>query len=166
MINYDDLFILNRRKASAQSGEKGMTGRTEPVSRRFDAGTTFADREEDADLDRRESVLNARIAEFENLVRKTKFSASQQMEKLSEKEKELIDRWEELQDAIESLTRRESEISRREAILERKLEDLSQREADLRQNESEFETRSRLLLQKINDQKEELAGLIATGLHR
>ena len=163
-MNFDDLFILNRRKASAQNGESGSKG-TDPVSRRFDAGITFAE-PENADLDRRESVLNARIAEFENLVRKTKFSASQQMEKLSEKEKELIDRWEELQDAIESLTRRESEISRREAILERKLEDLSQREADLRQNESEFETRSRLLLQKINDQKEELAGLIATGLHR
>lgn len=129
----------------------------------------------DEDLQRRESVLNARIAQFETLVRKTKLSMSEKMDKMREREEFLTERLERFERYEEELSRREEETTRRESVLKDRLvqyarkeeellaraEELVEREREIEGASEAFENRSASVLRQIRDQKEELEQLLA-----
>ena len=119
---------------------------------------------EEDDLDRRENALNARIAAFENIVRKTKISTAERIEHLTAGESELSARWDELREAIDALTGREDDLRRREEFVARKAAELDARESALRQKIESFRTRSEKVLVEIGQQKEEVRRLIASSL--
>jgi chromosome segregation ATPase len=119
---------------------------------------------EDDDLNRRESALNQRIASFENIVRKTKLSTAERLEHLVKEETELSTRWNELHEALEALGARENDLRRREALVEEEIAKLNARESALRQNTEAFQARSEQVLRQIDEQKEELRGLINVRL--
>ena len=170
-MNHDDLFILKKRRFGTETIPKDAGGdesaSPERLQRRYDAGASVGTMNRGdlpEEMDRRESVLNARIAEFENLVRKTKFSTAERLEKLAGDEKRWAEKWDSLQEAIDSLTARETDLARRESILHAQSAKLAEREGLLRQSEEEFQTRSERILQKITEQKEELQELISVHL--
>lgn len=167
-MNDDDLFILNKRRSVSESEIMERGRRSDSVLRRFDLTGLEAAKTADApeEIDRREGVLNARIAQFENLVRKTKFSTAERLEKLAEDEKRRTEKWDELREAIRMLTEKETDLARRESTLNVKLAQIAVKEADLCRNEEEFQARSEQILQKITEQKEELENLISIRLGR
>ncbi|MBO7725204.1 MAG: hypothetical protein J6S40_01945 [Thermoguttaceae bacterium] len=116
------------------------------------------------DMDRRENALNARIAAFESIVRKTKISTAERIEHLTAGESELSARWDELREEIDALTGRENDLRRREAIIARKAADLDARETALRQKTESFRARSEKVLSEISRQKEEVRRLISARL--
>ena len=116
------------------------------------------------DLDRRESALNARIAAFENIVRKTKLATAERQEKLAAEEAAISAKWEDLRAALSALTERENDLRRREELLQKEIDKINARESVLKQNTEAFQVRSDQILQKIGEQKEELQSLIKLHL--
>ena len=112
------------------------------------------------DLDRRESALNARVAQFENIVRKTKLSAAERLESIASDEARLAAKWDEIEEALEALAARENDVRRREELVEKQLAKLNEREEAFRRNSETFQVRSDQILRQIDEQKEELHSLI------
>lgn len=119
---------------------------------------------ESDDMERRENALNARIASFEDIVRKTKISTAERIEHLTAGESELSARWDELREAIDALTRREDGLRRREESIARKAAELDERESALRLKIETFRARSEKVLSQIREQKEEVRRLISARL--
>ena len=112
------------------------------------------------DLDRRESALNARVAQFENIVRKTKLSTAERLESIASDEARLAAKWDEIQEALDALAAREEDVRRREERVEEQLAKLSEREETFRRNSETFQARSDQILRQIGQQREELRDLI------
>lgn len=136
-------------------------------------GTPVTQRE-DEDLQRRESVLTARIAQFETLVRKSKLTLSEKMEKVEKKEKEVEEKEGELSRREGTLAVRQEELNHREAGLRARLEELANSQAEyldraedlLRQKEEfeeaqrKFDARTAAVLRQIAERKAELDSLL------
>jgi len=126
-------------------------------------------------LDRRESALNARIAQFETIVRKTKLDMAQRRDLLQQDAYRLEDWEKELARREEAVRLKEAELNRREEAFEKRITDFSVHETDylerteaLVKSEMEFQrdrenfnSRSAAVLQKIRTQKTELEKLLS-----
>ena len=158
-INGDDTYVLGRQ-GQGYGCEPGRTSR-----RGFGIETPTTEQDAfESDLDRRESALNARIAEFENLVRRTQVAAAERIEKIAESERELTRRWGEVQQAIQALNAREAELDRRESAIAGQLATIEEKNNQLRASREEFQNRSERILRTIGEQKDELRKLVAAQL--
>lgn len=174
----DELYILGKeefmRKTGAES-DSFVEERETPI-RRIDLPETGGPVEQRKidDIERRESVLSARIAQFEALVRKTKLTIAEKMEKISKIEQASTSKLTDFSRRESSLAVREAELTRREeefrartdefAASETKFLDrlgaLSEHEEELTRTEAEFQTRSERILRQIAEQKKELERLL------
>lgn len=174
----DELYILGKEGPARRRGieEESLAEEPEIPIRRIDLpenGGPVEVRRTD-DLDRRESVLHARIAQFETLVRKTKQSIAEKMDKIGKMEESATAKLTEFSRREGSLAVREAELTRREAELRARTEafaaseadfldraeELSAHEEELTRSEADFYARSERVLRQIAEQKKELEHLL------
>lgn len=174
----DELYILGKEEFMRKNGaeSESFVEELETPIRRIDlpeSGGPVEQRRTD-DLDRRESVLSARIAQFEALVRKTKLTIAEKMDKINRIEEASTSKLTDFSRRESSLAVREAELTRREeefraradefAASETKfldrLETLSAHEEELTRTEAEFQNRSERILRQIAEQKRELERLL------
>lgn len=170
----DDIY----RISPAQEAEGVSTAKKEApnVYQRVDSPVPgFSGDERAGHLDRREAALNARIAQFETIVRKTKLEMAQMRDELHKSETELQVRRDDLARREQAIRIRLDELTRRESVFQEKLADFSRnestylarneellrKEADLQRLSEEFESRSAAVLGQITEQKGALEQLLA-----
>lgn len=170
----DDIYRISPNQEA--EGVSTVEKETPNAYQRVDSPVpAFPDDERLEHLDRREAALNARIAQFETIVRKTKLEMAQMRDDLTEREAQIGLRSDDLARREQAIRIRLDELTQRENAFDEKLAKISQnesaylarneeilrREADLQQRSEEFESRTAAVLGQINEQKRTLEQLLA-----
>lgn len=173
----DDIYRISPTEASERPlSEPLASGEGTESYRRFDSAVpAFPQEESRVDhLDRREAALNARIAQFETIVRKTKLDMAErrdelqkfsdgvkaQSDDLARREQALRIRAEELGKREEAFRGKLADFSQNETAYLEKTEELIRKEARLNREAEEFESRSAAVLAQIAEQKGALDRLL------